>query len=173
MGQIEVYMLARNLEESGRLNQQSKFLRALFKDSSFHPSIPRGSLHAIADVGTGTGIWLEEVRRELEDTQDRKAVQYIGFDISPDQFPSHKHPALEYVVHDAVTSFPEQYHERFDLVHLRFLSYGIRENQLEDCVNSVSQIIREPRPPAKTAVASADTNSQDLEATYNGKKSTV
>ena len=142
MAEGEVYMLQRDQDESIRLNKQSRLLHALFNKSAIHPSIPRDTIHAIADVGTGTGIWLEEVQHELEHARGGESMQYVGFDISEDLFPNLNDTLLEYVVHDAVTPFPEKYHERFDLVHLRFLSYGIKESQLEDCVDSVSKLIR-------------------------------
>ena len=142
MAETEAYMLQRDQDESDRLNKQSKFLRALFNNFVIHPSVPRHNLHAVADVGTGTGIWLEEARQELGHGANGESVQYVGFDISGDQFPDSKTSGLEFVVHDAVTPFPAQYHEKFDLVHLRFLSYAIKANQLQDCVDSVSRLIR-------------------------------
>ena len=58
-------MLQRD-EESKRLNALSKFLRALFYGHLIHPSIPRHELRAVADVGTGTGVWVDDVQQELD-----------------------------------------------------------------------------------------------------------
>jgi SAM-dependent methyltransferase len=136
------YMLQRDEEESRRLNAQSKFLQALFHGHLIHPSIPRHELRAVADVGTGTGVWLEEVQQELDATSGGQTVQLTGFDVSGDQFPRQKRPGVEFLVHDAVQPFPIEYHNRFDLVHLRFLSYGIQADRLESFVDSVLQILR-------------------------------
>ena len=86
---------------------------------------------------------MEEVQRELDATVTRQAVRFIGFDVSDGQFPCDERSGQEYVLHDAAKPFPLQYHDKFDLVHLRFLSYGIKAHQLEDFVDNVSQIIRE------------------------------
>ena len=128
----EVYMLQRGHEESNRLNEQSKLLRGLFDNLLIHPSIPRDELREIADVGTGTGVWIDEVQQELQPTFDGQNVQFIGFDISDAQFPRKKRAGQgqDFFVHDAVQAFPAQYHHKFDLVHIRFLSYAIKANQL-------------------------------------------
>ncbi|MCJ1377687.1 hypothetical protein MMC17_000783 [Xylographa soralifera] len=135
-------MLQRNPEEVERLNAQSYFLRAFFNGQLIHPSIPRDGLQAIADVGTGTGVWMEEVQQEFAATNIGRNVQFTGFDISGALFPRQKRPGQTFVIHDAVEPFPDKYHEKFDLVHLRFLSYGIKVDQLEDLVEWVSEILR-------------------------------
>lgn len=145
MGESKVYMLKRDHNESIRLEEQSSFLHALFHHRLLHSSIPRDPLHAVADVGTGTGVWMRELQQELDSTPGSKSVQFVGFDSSDDQFPLQKPSNHKYVVHDAVRPFPPEFHHRFDLVHLRFLSYGIKAHQLEEFVDSVSQIIRESR----------------------------
>lgn len=143
MGEKEVYMLQRDQEESNRLNEQSKFLRALFNNSLLHSSIPRDGLYNIADVGTGTGVWMDEAQQELDPMLSGTTVQFFGFDISDTQFPRKKRTGQQFLVHDAVQPFPTQYRDRFDLIHVRFLSYGIKANQLENFVDSVLQILRE------------------------------
>jgi len=143
MGEPRVYMLERDHAESIRLEKQSSFLHALFHRRLLHPSIPRDKLHAIADVGTGTGVWMRELQQELDSTTGDHSVQFVGFDISDDQFPVQKPSNHAYLVHDAARPFPQKYHNKFDLVHVRFLSYGIKAHQLEDFVDSIAQIIRE------------------------------
>ncbi len=173
MSRAEAYMLQRDHEESDRLNKQSKFLHALFDHCILHPSIPRKGLHAIADVGTGTGVWMEEVQQELNSTLRGQSVQLVGFDVSEDQFPDQKRSDLEYRVHDAVNPFPARYHNTFDLVHVRFLSYGIKAHQLEAFVDSVSQIVRESENPSHQAVVLANAELQAQGDISSGKKSTV
>ncbi|MCJ1431978.1 hypothetical protein MMC27_001334 [Xylographa pallens] len=132
----------RNSEEIERLNAQSCFMRAFFNGHLVHPSIPRDNLQAIADIGTGTGVWMEEVQQEFETTNVGRNVQFTGFDITGTLFPHQKRPGQAFVVHDAVQPFPDEYHEKFDLVHIRFLSYSIKARQLEDLVEWVSEILR-------------------------------
>ena len=134
-------MLSRDHEESERLDAQHHFARALAHGHLIQPSIPRSNLQTIADVGTGTGVWLREAARELA-TPD-KPVEFVGFDISALQFPQDDVRGVEFVVHDIVRSFPPQYHGRFDLVHVRFLTYALKAQDLEKAVENVVQIIRE------------------------------
>ena len=156
----EAYMLQRNPTESTRLNAQHTFFLALAHNQLIHPSIPRQNLRAIADVGTGTGIWLRETAQELvDDTQpfhDRSASggsavhdhEFVGFDISPSQFPHPDDKAVQgnaqvdLVVHDITDPFPPQYHGKFDLVHARFLTYAIKAADLVRVVENIVQILR-------------------------------
>lgn len=72
----------------------------------------------IADVGTGTGVWLVEAAKSLPPSADLR-----GFDISSDQFPSSaqlpSNIALD--VLNAKQEPPKELHGTFDLVHLRLL----------------------------------------------------
>ena len=142
MANHEAYMLQRNAEESSRLDTQHTFLRALAHGELIHSSIPREPLRAVADVGAGTGVWLKETAQELENTQDRLGgVEYVGFDISPSQFPHDKAPGIDFVVHDVNEPFPHRYHAKFDLVHVRFLSYAISAPGMLRVVENVVQIL--------------------------------
>ena len=159
----EAYMLQRNSTESTRLNTQHAFFLALAHAQLIHPSIPRQNLRAIADVGTGTGVWLRETAQELVNdtkrTHDSSAGggvgggavhdhEFVGFDISPSQFPHPEDEAasgnahVDFVVHDITEPFPPQYHGKFDLVHVRLLSYAIKAADLARVVENVVQILR-------------------------------
>lgn len=41
-----------------------------------------------------------------------------------------------------IKTFPEEYHGKFDLVHVRFISYAIEPKDLERAIESVCQIVR-------------------------------
>ena len=157
----EAYMLQRNPTESTRLNSQHKFFLALAHNHLIHPSIPRQTLRAIADVGTGTGVWLRETALELVNdtnrTHDQSASgggavhdyhEFVGFDVSPSQFPHPDKTAVpgnarvDFVVHDITDPFPSQYHAKFDLVHVRFLTYAIKAADLGRVVENIVQILR-------------------------------
>ena len=142
MADGEAYMLQRSPEESRRLDTQHDFLRALAHGELVHQSIPRQRLRAVADVATGTGVWLQETLRELTPVQnDPRGVDFVGFDISPSQFPRGKVPGIVFVVHDVRKAFPRQYHARFDLVHVRLLSYAIKAQDLMTVVENIVQIL--------------------------------
>ncbi|KAL8782768.1 MAG: hypothetical protein Q9195_009573 [Heterodermia aff. obscurata] len=142
------YMLHRDPKESKRLDLQHKFMRALCDDRLIHPCIPSNGLNAIADVGTGTGVWLEDVENDLSSLAkaSSKAV-YVGFDISAQQFPNEPKSGFEFVVQDIAESFPERFHGKFDLVHVRFLSYAIKTDYLSRAVENVVRILRHIASP--------------------------
>ncbi|KAJ5773340.1 Major facilitator superfamily domain general substrate transporter [Penicillium paradoxum] len=128
MGSISdnVYLLGRDEAETTRLNNQHRFLVEL--SSLIHPSITK-DLTAVADLGTGTGVWLEDVAELLPN----KSAYLHGFDISSDQYPpGHEIPRLgqkpiQLSVHNALHSFPPEHHGRYDLVHIRLLTAGLKQ----------------------------------------------
>ena len=137
----DVYMPGRGQIESQRLNRQHNFLRRVAYGHLIQPSIPRSDLRTIADVGTGTGIWAQEVAEELESSPN--PIECVGFDVSPEQFRKLEISQVQFVIHDVHTPFPSQYHEKFDLVNIRLLSYAIKANSVQTVVENIVQIIRE------------------------------
>lgn len=123
MSDSETYMLQRDSIESSRLETQHEFVKALAHGHLIHPCIPTLSLRAIADVGTGTGAWLKDVAKALDHHQHPE-MEFIGFDISPKQFPS-QIDRLEFLVQDMTIPFEKRHHEHFDLVNVRLLSYAL------------------------------------------------
>ncbi|KAK3167845.1 hypothetical protein OEA41_004291 [Lepraria neglecta] len=140
MATEEAYMLSRNHEESRRLDAQHHFSRELAHGHLIQPSIPQSGLRSIADVGTGTGIWLREAAQELATPNEQ--IEFTGFDISVQQFPKDSIQGVNFVMHDIVEPFPQEYHEKFDLVHVRLLSYAIKEQDLDKAVENIIQILR-------------------------------
>ena len=140
MATEEAYMLTRNPEESKRLDAQHHFSRELAHGHLIQPSIPQSGLRSIADVGTGTGIWLREAAQELVTPNEQ--IEFTGFDISAQQFPKDNILGVDFVVHNVVEPFPQQCHEKFDLVHVRLLSYALKEQDLEKAVENIIQILR-------------------------------
>jgi SAM-dependent methyltransferase len=121
----ETYNLGRNFLASARLNLQH-FLWRETCGFNVHPSIP---LHkpdlAIAEVGTGTGIWLLELAKQLP-----SSTKFVGFDISADQFPN---PAwlpgnVSFSCQDASKPPPAELQGQFDVVHLRLFTLVVDNN---------------------------------------------
>ena len=142
MATEEAYMLSRNQEESKRLEAQHQLMRHLNYGNLLHPSIPRSELRTVADVATGTGIWLREAAQELTRSEPKENVTLTGFDISAQQFPKEDIHGQNFVVHNAVEPFPPEYHQKFDLVHVQLLSYALKAQDLEVSVQNIIQIIR-------------------------------
>lgn len=105
MAQQETYVLDRNPQESKRLDSQHDFVRHLCHGHLIHPSIPQNEVQAIADVDTGTGVWLQRVSESFPG-QKR---ELMGCNISSLQFPnSSNHPGgARFVVHDMTHPFPK------------------------------------------------------------------
>ena len=146
MATTEAYMLQRDGQESKRLDSQHALMCALSGDQLVHSSIPRKVIHTVADVATGTGVWLRDLaaRADLSTHADSQEDAFVGFDISSQQFPSTEtnSPNVKFVVHDITEAFPPEYHEKFDLVNVRLISYAIKAVDLDKAVWHVLQILR-------------------------------
>lgn len=146
MAKESTYMLSHRDEqtqESERLERQYDLLKHVFSGQLLHPSIPPlGEHFAAADIGTGTGAWLNDLAR----TFPRPAlsrVRLVGFDISSSKYPSVNEERVDLVVHDITKRFPAEYHGVFDVVHLRLLVYAIREVDVVRVVENVTELLRQ------------------------------
>ena len=145
MSSTSHYMLKRDKNESKRLDFQHEFMRALGHGTILHQSIPRKNIRAIADMGTGTGVWLNDMAEEFQAHKEQETLlDLVGFDISAEQFPSREDrlPEVDFVVHDMTIRFPEQYRGRFDVVNMRFLVYALKEVDLQKAVDNVAETLR-------------------------------
>ena len=174
MATEEAYMLNRSQEESTRLDAQHYYMRHLARGNLVQPCVPRTNLRAIADVATGTGIWLREAAQEL--TTSNGTIEFTGFDISAQQFPKEDIHGVTFVEHDVVKTFPPEYHGKFDLVHVRLLSYALRAQDLENSVRNIIQILSKMLPLSRRNSGGHTKLEvlvlQNLTGISNGKKST-
>ncbi|KAJ5432707.1 uncharacterized protein N7458_011863 [Penicillium daleae] len=136
----EKYVFGRSPKESERLDKQHDLLKKITEDSLIHPSIPKEEILSVADIATGTGIWLKDVARELE-TSARVNRYYHGFDISLDQFPTDS-GLIEFSVHDITKPFPKEHLNRYDLVHVRLLVAAIDESDYQAAISNVKAILK-------------------------------
>ncbi|KAJ5550544.1 Methyltransferase type 12 [Penicillium sp. DV-2018c] len=147
-----IYLLGRDEEESARaqldrpneinsLNTQHRFFVNL--SNLIHPSIPK-DITAIADLGTGTGIWLEDVSKSLPN----KSVYLHGFDISSAQFPpGHEirrpgQKPISLSIHNVLHPFPKKHHGKYDLVHIRLLTAGLKKEDYPTVLASARALLR-------------------------------
>ncbi|MCJ1382256.1 hypothetical protein MMC17_005369 [Xylographa soralifera] len=125
---IDDYTLGRDYRASARLHVQHHLWSETL-GYVMNPAIPsdRSDL-AIADVGTGTGIWLLELDRRLP----TPATRLCGLDISADQFPRAEWlPSnAEFVECDALdpNGPPADLIGVFDIVHIRLFIAIIKNN---------------------------------------------
>ncbi|QSZ34861.1 hypothetical protein DSL72_007720 [Monilinia vaccinii-corymbosi] len=87
-------------------------------------------------------VWLRDVAAELADGEHSSPLETVGFDISADQFPKSPAPRTKFVVWDMTTSFPEEYHSSFDVVHIRLVFPAVNAEQIKDVVKNLVELLR-------------------------------
>ncbi|KAL9103071.1 MAG: hypothetical protein Q9187_009049, partial [Circinaria calcarea] len=108
-----------------RLNLQHFF----WKDQlgyNLHPSIPTSNPEIkIADVGTGTGIWLLELARDLS-----SSAQLDGFDIDLSQSPPKEWLPKNVNMYklDVFGELPDDFVGKYDVIHARLFLLVVQNN---------------------------------------------
>ncbi|MCJ1404697.1 hypothetical protein MMC11_007923 [Xylographa trunciseda] len=119
------YPLARGYVPSARLNLQY-YLWQEALGYKLHPAITiKNDGWKVADVGTGTGIWLCDLTKHVP-----LSSQLDGFDISSDQFPHSSCLPQNVTLRklDAMSSPPDTLCGMYDVVHVRLLFGVIKQN---------------------------------------------
>ncbi|KAL3490990.1 hypothetical protein BJX62DRAFT_237594 [Aspergillus germanicus] len=141
----EIYPLARDEAESARLNAQHKLLVDIV-GGSIDKSIPLENITSVADVGTGTGIWLLDAKKHLTThslSPNPNSYTLHGFDISAAQFlPSPETHGLSLSVHDILRPFPIEHRDKYDLVHVRMLVSALKVEEYEVAVRNLVEILK-------------------------------
>ncbi|KAL3450366.1 hypothetical protein BJX65DRAFT_315891 [Aspergillus insuetus] len=141
----EIYPLARDEAESARLNAQHKLLVDIV-GGPIDESIPLENIRSVADVGTGTGIWLLDAKAHLtthSPSPSPNSYTLHGFDISDAQFlPSPESHGLSLSVHDILRPFSLEHREKYDLVHVRMLVSAIKVEEYEVVVRNLVGILK-------------------------------
>jgi len=98
--------------------------------------------------------WLLDLAHHLDSVPAKGTAKrkYHGFDISSAQFPnatmleseSEKHE-IEFSEHNILDPFPPRYHGYFDVVHVRFLVVGLRQDQVATAVKNVIELLSKSR----------------------------
>ncbi|MCJ1470889.1 hypothetical protein MMC07_009537 [Pseudocyphellaria aurata] len=132
------YGLGRAFSATVRLNLQ----HYLWKDVlgyNIHPNIPLCDKKdfCIADIGTGTGIWLIDVSRKLS------AACLDGFDISTKQYPPQKWlPAnVSLKSLDIYSSVPEELIEKYDIIHVRLFLCVINDGDPRTLLKNILKML--------------------------------
>ncbi|KAL6414065.1 uncharacterized protein AUP68_00579 [Ilyonectria robusta] len=102
-----------------RLDEQHLFTTKIL-GFLIHPNIPITSpTLKVADIGTGTGIWLLDVAKSLPST-----CQLTGFDMSSSAFPPPQTwpPNVSLKIQDMFLPFPASEIGTYDVVAVRFVS---------------------------------------------------
>ena len=131
-------MLRSSLTECSRLIAQHDWLKELV-GCNIHPSISVDAPNLrIADVATGTAIWLLDLAQTLP-----SETEFVGFDISTQQFPSPDERPENVSLHEqsVLNPFPEKYHGYFDVVAVRLITAGLRASDWETAVENITKLL--------------------------------
>ncbi|KAI0204004.1 hypothetical protein F4808DRAFT_416593 [Astrocystis sublimbata] len=132
------YVFTRDYIDNNRINLQHYQWVELF-GYHLHPVIPQSGEHLrIADVATGTGIWLTDMSARVPAT-----IQLEGLDISIDATP----PAewlphnITFRIWDVKQAVPEDLVEKYDIVHIRLLAFVLRDDDIPVVLQNVTKLI--------------------------------
>lgn len=84
---------------------------------------------------------MDDARAELTAAGNTCPLDMVGFDVSPAQFPASPLPGTRFVVWDMTKDFPEEYHNSFDLVHIRFAIFALAIEQIRGVVENLVKLI--------------------------------
>ena len=158
---LDDYTLGRDYRASARLTLQHHLWLETF-GYYLHPSIPTAKEQlAIAEVGTGTGIWLLELNNHLP----HPPASMYGLDISGDQFPRPEWvPSnIHFREHDAFDPAgpPDDLLGAFDIVHMRLFIAIIKNNNPTKLLEYCHKLLKpggylqwDDHDPARNQVAS-------------------
>ncbi|KAK2599127.1 hypothetical protein QQS21_005388 [Conoideocrella luteorostrata] len=106
---------------------------------NLHPSVPReGPSLKIADVGTGTGVWLLDLRQELDPTAELVGIDVDISQAAPKQWLPENISLREWSV---FTDVPDDLVEMFDIVNLRLFSFVI-ENDPAPVLRKLTRLLK-------------------------------
>ena len=140
-----------NVEENKRLNSQHVAIKhGILQGQLIHPSIRTSGLKsAIADLGCGTGIWLDDIANTLfkdGHPMTPNSAGLVGFDTNSHAFNPNPAPGVRLVEHDCTKPFDARYIGAFDIVNIRGLAYALSRESfsrlIENAVHLLSQTQR-------------------------------
>ncbi|KAK6504684.1 hypothetical protein TWF481_006623 [Arthrobotrys musiformis] len=104
------------------------------------PAIPdQRSLTAVADIATGTGIWLTQLSELLPST-----VALDGFDITDRLFPDRStlRENVSFSLLDILGPVPENLYEKYDVVHIQWLFFVLKTDEWDRVARNVAKMIK-------------------------------
>ena len=134
------YMLDRHYAAAVRLNFQHYLWKEALK-FNIHPSIPvpnPGQNAYIADVCTGTAVWLAEVAHELPN------VQLHGFDIDLTQAPPKEWlPSNTWLRQwNVFDTIPDELRGKYDIVHVGLLILVVENSDPRPIIRNLIQMLK-------------------------------
>ncbi|CEJ82416.1 hypothetical protein VHEMI02482 [[Torrubiella] hemipterigena] len=138
--QPDSYVLQRNTSATTRLNYQYYLWQDTFR-FHLHPDIPQLAPDArIAEVATGSGIWLFDTAREVPSN-----ISLTGLDISLDQIPGPRGsqmPNMSFQQWSFFDAPPEDLVGKFDVVHMRLVAVVVMDQDPEKILKNVKLLLK-------------------------------
>jgi SAM-dependent methyltransferase len=93
----------------------------------------------IADVGTGSGIWLKDLASHLPTSS-----VLTGLDIDPSKFPPPRSIPRNVTLHfgNILKPFPNDLKGTFDLVHVRFLVFSLKASEWAIAARNLKTLLK-------------------------------
>ncbi|TVY85588.1 Methyltransferase trt5 [Lachnellula suecica] len=136
---VDPYTLSRDAAASARLNAQHYIWKDQF-GYLLHPSIPqRSGALAIADVGTGTGIWILDLARDLP-----TSTTLDGFDISLTQCPPKGWvPSnVRFRELNIFQDIPMDLLETYDIINVRYMVLVVKSNDPVPILKNLLKLLK-------------------------------
>ncbi|KLJ12912.1 hypothetical protein EMPG_09448 [Blastomyces silverae] len=120
-------------------NQHPVFVR--WAGGLIQPAVPKDGIKRVADVATGTGAWLIDTAKELNNPTN----VYQGFDITAASFPSDTPSGIgsfNFSQHNAIERFPAEFHSQFDLINVRLAIQAFKAADVPKVVSNLVEMLR-------------------------------
>ncbi|KAL8852119.1 MAG: hypothetical protein Q9221_002942 [Calogaya cf. arnoldii] len=133
----DTYMLGRDFTASTRLNCQHYIWQQHLK-YTLHPSLPVPTPSTqIADVATGTGVWLLEVAHQ------HPSSTCLGLDINTSQCPPQRWlpTNMSLLTWDFLSEPPKSIQGKFDIVHIRLIGITI-DHDPTPAIQNIAKLLK-------------------------------
>ncbi|KAK1140230.1 hypothetical protein N8T08_010527 [Aspergillus melleus] len=133
------YVLERDMFEISRLNLQHFYMREIY-GYLLHPSIPTDNPNLrIADVASGSGIWLSSVSHQLPSTATLDGLD-IAFDLAPPK--AFLPPNMTLREWDIFSEVPEDLVGSYDVVHISLLAFVLRSVDIDHVMGKMMKLLK-------------------------------
>ncbi|KAI2628672.1 S-adenosyl-L-methionine-dependent methyltransferase [Hypoxylon sp. NC1633] len=132
------YVFTRDFLDNNRINLMHHLWTKIF-GYYIHPKIPTDAANLkVADVGSGTGIWLLDVQDKL------KEARLDGFDVSFDAAPPRETlpTGVTFRQWNVKDSVPEDLVGTYDIINVRFFSFVILNDEVPRVVAKLFSLLK-------------------------------
>ncbi|KAF5013031.1 hypothetical protein FDECE_925 [Fusarium decemcellulare] len=131
-------IFSQDISDSLRLDAQHLLWR-LHNGYALHPGINKTDHMSIADIGTGTGIWLFDLAQELP-----KTATLHGYDTSVNRYPSRDlwPENVELDLMDSLHDLPERLVGKYDVVHMRMWAGTLKTQDVDVLIRNAIKLLR-------------------------------